>query len=184
MTKTIATAFWRRLDVPGHDAASVTQTATGYELFGQATFLDPRGPTALRYVLDLTPEWVTREGHITGFIGERSVDTHIVRTADGWTLDGKGLGMPGIVDLDLGFTPATNMIQLSRVNLGVGDATGFDVAWLEAGDETLIRLPQRYRRVTETDYDYHSPQNDYRATIVLAASGFAAVYPGLWEIEA
>jgi hypothetical protein len=58
-----------------------------------------------------------------------------------------------------------------------------DVAWLEAGDEALVRLPQLYRRISESEYDYHSPTADYRGTIVLAASGFAAVYPGLWEIE-
>jgi hypothetical protein len=180
---TIATAFWRRLDVPGRDAARVTETAGGHELFGQATFLDPRGPTTLRYVLDLAPDWSTREGRITGFIGERTIDTHIVRTQEGWTLDGKNFGMPEIVDLDLGFSPATNMIQLRRVALAEGEEAEFDVAWLEAGDEELIRLPQKYRRVSQYDYDYHSPQGDYHATIVLAASGFASVYPGLWKIE-
>lgn len=135
---TIATAFWRRLDVPGRDAARVTETGNGYELFGQATFLDPRGPAALRY--DLAPDWVTRAGRITGFIGERTVETHIVRTPDGWTLDGRNFGMGEIVDLDLGFSPATNMVQLRRAHPGVGDATEFDVARLEAGDEELIRL--------------------------------------------
>ena len=183
MPRTIATAFWRRLDVPGRDAARVTETQTGYELFGQATFLDARGPTTLRYVLDLAPDWVTREGRLTGFIGERTIDTHIVRTPDGWTLDGKTFGMAEVLDLDLGFSPATNMLQLSRVKLDIGETAEFDVAWLEAGDEALTRLFQRYRRINQTDYDYHSPQGDYRATIVLAASGFAAVYPGLWEIE-
>ena len=183
MTTTIATAFWRRLDIPGHDAARVTEAADGYELFGQASFLDPRGPAALRYVLDLTPDWVTRDGRISGFVGKRTVETHVVRTPDGWVLDGKTRGMGDILDLDLGFTPATNMVQLRRVALAPGEAAAFDVAWLEAGDETLVRLPQHYQRLNGTDYDYHSPDNDYRATIVLATSGFAAVYPGLWEIE-
>lgn len=183
MTNTIAAAFWRRLDVPGHDAARVSEIASGYELFGQATFLDPRGPATLRYVLGLTPEWVTREGRITGFVGGHAVDTYIVRTPEGWTFDGQNVGMADILDLDLGFTPATNMVQLRRANLAVDEATEFDVAWLEAGDQELVRLPQRYRRVSETEYDYHSPQGEYRATIILAASGFAAVYPGLWEIE-
>lgn len=179
----IATAFWRRLDIPGHDAARVAETGNGYELFGQATFLDPRGPTTLRYVLDLATDWSTRGGLITGFIGERAIDTHIVRTPEGWTLNGRAFGMPDVVDLDLGFTPATNMIQLRRVNLAQGQAADFDVAWLDTGDVELVRLPQHYERSGANDYDYHSPTVDYRATIVLAASGFAAVYPGLWEIE-
>jgi hypothetical protein len=180
---TLATAFWRRLDVPGHDAARMSQTASGYELVGQSVFLDPRGPTALRYMLDLAADWSTREGQVSGFIGERNIDTRITRGTRGWMLNGKGFGMADVVDLDLGFTPATNMAQLKRVNLSPGDSAKFDVAWLEAGDEELVRLPQAYRRMSEFDYDYESPTSDYRGTIVLARSGFAEVYPGPWQIE-
>jgi hypothetical protein len=179
----LCSAFWRRLDMPGRDAARVSRTANGYELFGQSVFLDPRGPAALRYVLDLAPDWSTRAGRITGFIGEQAVDSHIVRTPAGWTSNGKDFGMTGVVDLDLGFTPATNMAQLSRVRLAIGEAIELDVAWLDAGDQRLVRLPQAYRRMSEFDYDYNSPTVGYSATITLAPSGFAAVYPGLWEID-
>jgi uncharacterized protein len=180
----VATGFWRRLDVPGHDAARVCQVSTGYQLLGQSVFLDPRGPAALRYTLDLTPTWATRQGQIDGFIGGRAVDTRIARTPNGWTLGGKEGGMADVVDLDLGFTPATNMVQLKRVGLSIGEAVSFDVAWLEAGDGALVRLPQEYRRVSEFDYEYSSPTSNYRATIIVAPSGFAAVYPRLWELEA
>lgn len=180
---TIATAFWRRLDVPGRDAARVRQTEDGFELLGQSVFLDPQGPSALRYVLRLKPDWSTREGRITGFLGERSVDDAIVRSDDGWTFNGRHCGMADVVDLDLGFTPATNMLQLRRLSLAIGETASFDVAWLEAGDAALQRLPQTYRRATELAYPYASPQSDYRATIELDPSGFAAVYPGLWELE-
>lgn len=178
-----ATAFWRRLDVPGRDAAAVRQTDGGYELVGQSVFLDPRGPTALRYVLTLRSDWSTAEGRITGFIGTEQVDDHIVRAPEGWTFNGRDCGMADILDLDLGFTPATNMVQLRRVSLGIGETAKFDVAWLEAGDKDLQRLPQEYRRASEFDYAYQSPQGGYQETIVLDPSGFAAVYPGLWEIE-
>lgn len=179
----LATAFWKRLDLPGRDAACVRGTDDGFELFGQAVFLDPRGPASLRYVLDLDPDWSTRQGHVTGFIGGRTVDTLILRGPGGWTLNGRDFGMADIVDLDLGFTPATNMVQLRRVGLAQGASAAFDVAWLEAGDEALMRLPQFYRRASDTDYAYDSPTSNYSGTIVLAPSGFAAVYPDLWEIE-
>jgi len=179
----VATALWRRLDLPGRDAARVSQVPGGYQLLGQSVFLDARGPAALRYTIDLTPTWSTRTGRVTGFIGERSIDTRIVRTRRGWTIEGKEYGMADVLDLDLGFTPATNMVQLKRLGLSVGDVVKFDVAWLEAGDEALVRLPQEYRRTSEFEYDYCSPASDYRATIVVAATGFAAVYPCLWEIE-
>lgn len=179
----VATAFWHRLDLPGCDAARVEQTNTGFQLFGQATFLDPKGPAALRYVLDLMPDWTTREGHVTGFIGERPLETHVRRTAEGWTLDGNTFGMLDIVDLDLGFSPATNLVQLRRLALPIGATAQFDVAWLQAGDAELIRLPQRYRRINQTEYEYHSPRDGYRARLFLAPSGFVIDYPGLWVAE-
>ena len=179
----LATAFWRRLDVPGHDAARLRRTNGGYELLGQSVFLDPRGPAALRYMLTLHGDWTTSEGWIAGFIGDHTISDHIVRAVDGWTLNGRHSGMADILDLDLGFTPATNMVQLKRVALDIGQSTHFDVAWMEAGDRDLQRLPQDYRRDGEFSYFYQSPQGGYRETIMLDLNGFAAVYPGLWKMQ-
>lgn len=179
----VAYAFWRRLDIPGCDAAKVIRTASGFELVGQSVYLDQPGPTAIKYLLDLEESWATRSGRITGFIGERQVDTSIARTPSGWVLNGHNFGMADIVDLDLGFTPATNMVQLKRKALEISDAASFDVAWLEAGDQELVRLPQEYKRVSETSYAYNSPTAHYQATIVVAPNGFAAEYPGLWRMQ-
>jgi len=67
----IAAAFWRRIDVLGRDAARVSEADGGFQLLGHTVFLDPRGPTALRYVLNLARDWSTLDGHISGFIGDR-----------------------------------------------------------------------------------------------------------------
>jgi uncharacterized protein len=177
------TAFWRRLDRIGSDAAVASRTGEGYALLGQAVFLDDRGPAALRYQLDLAPNWSTRSGQVKGFIGKQTIATRVQRTAAGWMLGDKDFGMADVLDLDLGFTPATNMVQLKRAALAVGDSTEFGVAWLDAGSDTLQFLPQRYQRLSQFDYVYHAPTFGYQATITLAPEGFAAVYPGLWEQE-
>lgn len=178
-----ATAFWHRLDISGRDAAILSDGPDGYKLSGQAVFLDPRGPAALQYVLDLASDWSTRSGRVDGFIGGRTVSTHIVRAADGWLVNERECGMAEVLDLDLGFTPATNMVQLRRVALTIGEEAAFDVAWLGAGDDEVTRLPQEYRRTSKCDYRYTSPTFAYNATITLAENGFASDYPGLWELK-
>ena len=176
----LASAFWRRLDIPGSDVSHLRQSADGYELTGNAVFLDTLGPTALRYTLDLSTNWQTREGRICGFIGDRAIDDHIVRTRHGWTMNGRDFGMAEVLDLDLGFTPATNMAQVKRLGLAVGDKAEFNVAWLDTGADALKPLLQQYRRIGEYEYDYRSPVHDFHATLTLQENGFVAVYPGLW----
>jgi uncharacterized protein len=179
----IASAIWRRLDLPGHDAVLLTHEAEGSTLEGQATFHHPQGPSALRYRSTLAQDWSTIDACFTGFIGVRRIEHRIRRTPAGWSLDGVDQGMSDIVDLDLAFTPATNLAQLQRVGLAIGETATFDVAWLEAGAAALVRLPQRYRRLSSSEYDYASPKHAYHATLQVSSDGFVASYPGLWTRE-
>ncbi|NML05040.1 putative glycolipid-binding domain-containing protein [Sphingomonas sp. G-3-2-10] len=176
-------AFWKTLYTPGHDAALLDAAGEGWRLSGTAVFLHDGVPACLSYVLDLDPDWSTRRGAIDGFAGTTPVARRIERNAEGWTLDGvPQTDVQACVDLDFGFTPATNCPQLRRMALEVGQSAEIVVAWLDVAAAALAPLPQRYRRVREDAYAYESPQNDYRATLRIAGSGFVRDYPGLWEM--
>jgi uncharacterized protein len=176
----IASALWRRLDLPGHDAARLSRTADGYVIEGLTVFRHPEGPAALGYQVTLAANWSTLEAHVAGFTGARRIEHRIIRVSAGWILDGVDAGLADVADLDLAFTPATNLAQLHRIDLAIDDEAAFDVAWLDAGAATLVRLPQRYRRLSASTFDYASPHDGYRATLALAPDGFVASYPGLW----
>jgi uncharacterized protein len=178
----MSSAFWQRLDIAGCDAARLLKLADGFQLSGNAVFLKAGEPTALRYSLALAHDWSTREARVEGFMGNRRLNDHIARTTAGWMMNGRDFGMADVLDLDLGFTPATNMVQLKRIALAIGDEADFDVAWFDAGSDRIERLPQQYRRVTGSEYDYRSPTFDYRETLQLAPNGFAQEYPGLWTM--
>jgi hypothetical protein len=85
------------------------------------------------------------------------------------------------VDLDLGFTPATNLSQLRRVALQVGEAVDVPVAWLDVDAGTLDKLHQRYERRSEETYWYEAPRFNYSALLQVSALGFVEKYPNLWE---
>jgi hypothetical protein len=53
--------LWRRLDLPGHDAASLLEADGGAELRGMAVFHDEGGPTALHYCVRCDTQWRTTE---------------------------------------------------------------------------------------------------------------------------
>src|SRR5262245_51353426 len=125
--------LWRRLDAPGHDACRLVQGDGAWRLGGAAAFQDEGVPACLAYALDCDGEWRTREGVVHGWLGARPVDFRMTRTPDGlWTLNGQVVPhLEGCVDLDFGFTPATNLSQLRRVALQVGQAADVAVAWLD-----------------------------------------------------
>jgi hypothetical protein len=185
MGVTSASALWRRLDSPGHDACRLDQDGDGWQLEGSAVFLQDAVPVLLAYRLTCDASWVTREGLIRGWIGPRPVDYYVVRTAAGeWTLnDERAPGLAGCLDLDLGFTPATNLQQMRRVALAEGESADVPVAWLDVFAGALTLLSQRYERRGRTTYWYESPSAGYSGLLEVARNGFVRRYPGLWEME-
>lgn len=182
---TVSSMLWRRLDAPGHDACRLVQLASGWRLEGTAAFHHEGAAACIAYRVECDRQWRTRGGAVAGWIGERPVDIRVERGASGvWQLDGQAAGLDECVDLDLGFTPATNLFQLRRAGLVVGQAAGMSVAWLDVPDGGLSELRQRYERRDAYCYRYEAPRFGYEGMLRVGASGFVLAYPGLWEAEA
>lgn len=175
--------LWRRLDTPGHDAAFLTRTDTGWALEGTAVFRHEAGPAAIRYAVDIDPSWIPRRGTVRGRLAGGEVDHVISREPDGWHLDGRPVGLGHLLDLDFGFTPATNLQQLRRTAPAPGATVEFSVAWFDLGETTLTELPQIYTCRDARTFDYRSPQSGYEAVLELADTGFVRNYPQLWTMD-
>src|SRR6187200_3140762 len=61
-----ASAFWRRLDRPGHDSAMIERSGDGWTLTGVAAFSE-HGTTGLRYQVELGRDFSSRSARIEGF---------------------------------------------------------------------------------------------------------------------
>jgi hypothetical protein len=177
------TAFWRCLYTPGHDSAVLSPALIGWHLTGMAVFMGDDGPVSVNYTVEIDEAWLARRGSVRGFAGGRRFFHSIERKEDGWVLDGKWNGLAQLTDLDFGFTPATNLQQLKRAAIEVGERAEFSVVWFDIGKQALVELPQIYERRDETHYWYESPTAGYEAMLEIDASGFARVYPDLWEME-
>ncbi len=181
---TSSSILWRRFESPGHDACRLSPAGEGWQLEGRAAFVHAGEPAQLTYRVSCDAAWHASEGRAHGFVGERAVDIVIARTRDGWTLNGAPApGVEGCADLDFGFTPATNLIQLRRLALGIGQAGPAPAAWLDLDSLALQRLDQTYERRGVSEYFYEAPRFDYRELLVVDESGFVRRYPGLWEAE-
>jgi uncharacterized protein len=182
---TIASVIWRRLDTPGHDACRLKGSDTGWQVEGTAVFRHEEVPAQLAYRVTCDLAWRTKQGQVHGWLGVQSIEFNINRMTGGmWTLNSAAIwGLGNCVDLDFGFTPATNLLQLRRLALAPGQAADSQVAWLDVTAGTLEVLNQRYERRTEATYWYEAPKFDYAAMIEVTSAGFIHRYPGLWEAE-
>jgi uncharacterized protein len=182
--QTIATIFWRRLDAPGHDACRLERHGESWQLDGAAVFRHTDGrPARLDYRVCCDKAWHTKWGRVRGWIGAGAVDFAIARNGRGdWTLNEEVVPeLAHCIDLDLGFTPATNLVQLRRLNLKKGEAAEVPAAWIDLDGDSLSALAQRYTRKGDGEYAYEAPRFEYKDTLKVTAEGFVASYPGLWE---
>jgi uncharacterized protein len=178
-------AAWKRLDRPGRDAASLRAHEGGWLLQGAAAFDHELGSASVAYKVQADAGFRTERGTVSGFVGEAIVRREIVRDNGGWRLDGARVeGLEHLLDLDYGFTPATNALQLKRMALSTGRKADLPVAWLDLDSATLIELPQSYERRGDASYWYQAPTVRYEGLLEIAPNGFVRSYPGLWRLVA
>lgn len=175
--------IWRRLDVYGHDACWLEPSANGWSLEGRAVWLGADGPAHADYRVEIDQDWHSQQAQVTGRIGGRSVTLHLRRDTDGrWCADGQPLaGCDGLDDVDLGFTPATNLMPLRRwmqAGSGGGPTTA---VWLDPTRWECAPLPQEYAALGAGQWQYRSPRHDYQAVLSVDPRGFVTEYPGLWR---
>ena len=180
----IHTAMWRRLDHPGHEAARLVHHAPFWQLGGTAVFLLDR-PCRLEYQIVCDAAWRTLHGRVSGWYGAEPVRAELYTdTARRWTLNGQPApAVAGCVDLDLSFTPATNLIPIRRLSLNPGERAEVRSAWLDVPGMTLEPLVQTYTRTGESTYHYESAGGAFVTDIVVGPEGFPTSYPPLWESE-
>jgi uncharacterized protein len=173
------------MDVPGHDACALWVMKSGWCLAGTAIFALDGQPCHLAYEVKCDATWHTRSAKVTGCLGRHVFELIIVaKPGDRWELN--GMEQPeaaGCIDVDLNFTPATNLIAIRRLALDIGHASDVPAAWLRFPELKLERLEQQYHRVALDTYNYQAPRVGYTASLQVSDSGFVTQYPGLWEQE-
>jgi hypothetical protein len=179
---------WRRLDVPGDEEAHISRVATGWHLRGEVHAREAGVDAWLRYAIDCDPEWRTRTATVDGRVDD--VPFHLALATDGagrWTRDGMPVAeLTGALDVDLGFTPATNTLPIRRLSLAPGASAPARSAWLRFPELRLEPLEQTYTREANQRFRYHASVDGAPFVARLDVDRFGRVlsYEGLWEAEA
>jgi hypothetical protein len=180
------TILWRRLDVPGHDHARLVLERAHWHLSGAALFAEQGQATRLEYLVVCNESWLTLAGRIKGWMGDTPIDLAIDADGEGrWRINGHDVpGVIGCLDLDLSFSPSTNLLPVRRLDLAIGASADVRSAWLRLDPEPRLEpLHQRYHRVSADTYRYESPSHAFSGEIRVNEAGLVVSYSGLWEVE-
>jgi hypothetical protein len=178
-------ALWRRLDQPGHEAARIVFHNPLWQLNGNAVFAHEGRPCGLEYLIVCDSNWTTLRARVAGWVGDRRINYQIWADSERrWTVNGSARPeVSGCIDLDLAFSPSTNLIPIHRLRLGLGEEAEVCAAWLGFPDFILEPLVQVYRRSGNTTYRYESSGGSFATDLEVNDAGLIVRYPGRWEME-
>jgi len=185
-TGTVKSILWRGSFFAGHESCRLFSSGTEWALEGTAVFSHEQRPCRLDYQIVCDEAWHTLSAQVEGWIGTTLIDIQIKTTPKGeWWLNGaEQPDVMGCTDIDLNFSPSTNLLPIRRLKLEVGEASEVQAAWLRFPSFRLERLPQQYRRLDEHTYRYESGGGQFVAELNVDSAGFVINYPDLWQIEA
>jgi uncharacterized protein len=184
--ETTHSILWRRLDRPGHESAYLFFQTPHWHLEGCAVFAHEGKPCQLDYQITCDSRWHTLSANIVGWVGDKTIQIELAVTPDKrWQLNKADQPeVAGCIDLDLNFSPSTNLLPIRRLDLAVGQQAEVQAAWLRFPSFTLERLIQIYRRVDETRYRYESGGGNFITELDVDQTGFVTNYPDIWRAEA
>ena len=169
--KQIECIAWRAHVWAGHESAALFSDEGSWILKGTAVLAHEGQPCRLDYVIRCNERWETREVRVEGWIGKRVVDI---------ALEAADLG--GCMDIDLNFSPSTNLLPIRRLNLRIGESADVRAAWLRFPSLELQPFDQRYTRLAEDRYRYQSAS--FSAELRVSPAGFPLDYEKVWTAEA
>ncbi len=176
----IETVLWKSIPWPGHEAARLLERG----LEGAAAFLDDRQVCRLDYAIVCNDDWSTRNATVDGWVGTREIHIAIEAANGTWLLN--GVEQPQVaacIDVDLNFSPSTNVLPIRRLNLVVGESQVVRAAWLRFPSFVLEPLEQLYTRIAEDRVRYDSFTTNFSAELRVSANGMVLDYENTWRAE-
>lgn len=177
---------WRRVDTPGIEYFRLWESAAGPRLTGTVILAHEGSPWRLKYAVACAPDWTSRGVHVA--LTRGALTRHVTLTAGGspadprWRQGGEDVPeIAGCLDVDLAFTPSTNILPLRRLGMAAGESREMTAAWLRFPELTVEPLPQRYIRLDERQVRYQSRGGIFTADLEVDELGLVVRYPPIWE---
>ncbi|MBA2521390.1 MAG: putative glycolipid-binding domain-containing protein [Chloroflexia bacterium] len=192
MAESPRVVLWQSLTGPGTDWCELSQIGDSWRLAGTVQTVAGAVPAAIDYEVDVDVEWRTRRVMVEATIGSAaSIEL-------GFRVNERGQWYPerypdaaaswvhpaeltGLADIDLAFTPATNILPIRRLQPAIGETVAVTAAWLRFPELIVEPLPQTYHRLDDRRYHYESGGGEFTAELLVDDWGLVVHYEGLFE---
>ncbi len=143
-------------------------------------------PCHVSYDVFCSQDWIPISCSVTVALPNAKRTIELARDGAGcW--EHNGVAAPHLLncsDVDLGWTPATNVIPVRRLDLDVGDTASILAAWVRFPELDVIANEQQYTRVAPDRWRYRSGVYDFEL-LVDESSGLVLEYgDDLWTAVA
>jgi hypothetical protein len=178
-------AAWRHLEArTGFEVVFGRAAPAGPCFEGETAAVEAGDAWAVRYAIELGPDWATRRAHVSGLSAAGSRRLELRSTEDGWRVDGvPAPHLRGCVDVDLESSCLTNAFPVKRLALEVGERGDAPAAYVRAADLRVERLEQQYLRLPDAGqnqrYRYSAPAFEFECELVYDEFGLLLDYPGI-----
>jgi hypothetical protein len=172
---------WRSDILDSTEDFTLHEVGSGFRLAGSMRILRGDHHVALTYLVETIGDWHTRAARVE--IPALGADLDI-RTGDSksWWVDGEQVPeLKGCIDIDLGWTPATNTLPLRRAEESGETSFVTRAAWLRWPELTFAPVDQTYTKRGDTTWNYR--QGSFTADLDLDAEMVVITYgqPPVWH---
>jgi uncharacterized protein len=178
--------LWHCSLLSSSEHALLAESEDGYRLQGVAVLPLGELPCHIDYAVTVDRQWRPSQAQatITTPSGAREI---VLRShhGGGWEVDGElSSHLDGCLDVDFGWTPATNTVPIRRLGLEVGETASITAAWVRFPELDVVPSEQRYRRLAINRWQYTSGEYDYQL-LTDPATGLVLSYgEDLWRAAA
>lgn len=167
----------------GREKCTLEVRDDGFLIQGEAKLIIEEKGARFAYTVSCDPGWRTRSAEVLGTLGPIAISLSIeVKKGQVWVCNGREQPqLSGCIDIDLGFTPATNTLPIRRLAIEIGEEEKVEAAWLKLPELELVPLVQYYRRVTADQYFYRSENAGSTSPMTVNHVGLVTTYGDLWR---
>lgn len=177
--------MWRSLDAAGFEHVRIDRSHPGWDVYDSMIVREHEGEIRRGgYTLILDKEFRTLEVRIMAEQEPGGMAAlHLLASGDGtWTdADERRIpSMDGVIDVDIAWSPLTNMLPVRRLELNPGEETSVPVAYIDLPSLVLKRAEQFYTRIDDSKVRFETGARDFAREISFDEDGFVIEYPDLF----